>query len=64
MKLPQLFLYIGLAILGFWALNLAFKLATWVAELSLVIGLVLVIIGLINEYYEARMRKRAVSKKK
>lgn len=53
MKLSQLILYIGLAILGFWLLGLLLDLAEGVIGIVLVVGLVLVILSLLNQYYQS-----------
>lgn len=57
MKLTQLLLYIGIAILGFWLLGLLLKIAAWLAEIALVVGLILIIVALIGRYYDHHKAK-------
>lgn len=57
MKFSTLIFYIGLAIIGFWLLGLLFKLASWALHIALIVGLVLVILSLINQYFSNK-RKR------
>lgn len=52
----KLLLYIGLAIIGFWLLGLLLDFAKWVVDIALVVGLVLVIISLINQYFETKKK--------
>lgn len=54
MKISQLLLYIGLAILGFWLLGFVLELAKWAIDIALIIGLILVIVSLLNQYYESK----------
>lgn len=65
MKLTQLMLYIGLAIIGFWLVSLLFKLAVWAVDIALIIGLVLILIALVEAYWTQRKKpaKKSVKKK-
>lgn len=56
MNFMKLLFYIGLAIIGFWVLGLLLDFAKWILEISLIVGLVLVIISLINQYYESKKK--------
>lgn len=58
MGFTKLLLYIGVAILGFWLLGLLLKLATWIIDIVLVVGLVLVILSFVNEYYENKKKTK------
>lgn len=64
MKLSNLLLYIVLAIIGFWLLSFAVKLAGWVIEIVLVVGLVLVIISLVSQYFDSQKTKAGKTRKK
>lgn len=50
MNLSKLLLYIGLAIIGFWVLGFLLKLTAAILDIALIVGLVLVVIWLVNEY--------------
>jgi CHASE2 domain-containing sensor protein len=54
MKLRTLMLYIGLAILGFYLIGFVLNLAAWALDIALTIGVVLVILALINKFYDSR----------
>lgn len=58
MKLSQLLLAIGVVIIAFWVLGLLLKLAGWLIEIALIIGVIFVIIALVNLYYEHRAATR------
>jgi membrane protein implicated in regulation of membrane protease activity len=47
-------LYIGLAVLGFYIIGFILDLAAWALDITLTVGLVLVVIALINKFYESR----------
>lgn len=54
MKFSRLVLAIGIAVLAFWVLGLLLKLAGWLIEIALIVGLILVIISLVDQYYQRR----------
>jgi membrane protein implicated in regulation of membrane protease activity len=47
-------LYIGFAILGFYIIGFVLDLASWALDITLTVGLVLVVIALFNKFYESR----------
>ena len=47
-------LYIGLAILGFYLLGFVLDLAAWALDIALVIGLILVVVAILNKFYDSR----------
>lgn len=49
-----LLLYIGLAILGFYILGFILNIAAWLLDVALTIGVLLIIVALINKYYDSR----------
>lgn len=53
MKFSRMLLTIGLAIIGFWVVGILLNLAKWIIELALIIGLVLVILSIINNYWQS-----------
>tara|TARA_B100001123_G_scaffold402931_1_gene490933 strand:+ start:1004 stop:1186 length:183 start_codon:yes stop_codon:yes gene_type:complete len=57
MKLSQLLLAIGVVIIAFWVLGFLLKLAGWLIEIALIVGVILVIVALVNRYYEQRSPK-------
>ena len=66
MKVTQLAFYIALAIIGFWLLSVALKLAQWVLDIGLVIALVIVLIAIVAEFFKSRQTKpvKKTAKKK
>ncbi|MDN5274585.1 MAG: hypothetical protein JWP06_486 [Candidatus Saccharibacteria bacterium] len=54
MNFRTLMLYIGLAVLGFYIIGFILDLAAWALDITLTVGLVLVVIALINKFYESR----------
>ncbi len=62
MKLKTLLLSIGVVIIGFWLLGLAFKIAGWILNALLFVGVVFVVFSLIKQYFEDR-KKAKVAKK-
>jgi hypothetical protein len=54
MKFRTLMLYIGLAILGFYLIGFVLNLAAWALDIALTIGLILVVIALLNKFYESK----------
>lgn len=54
MNFRTLMLYIGLAVLGFYIIGFLLDLAAWALDITLTVGLVLVVIALINKFYESR----------
>lgn len=63
MKVSQLFFYIALAIIGFWLLGVAFKLAAWVLDIGLIVALVVVLLAIVNEFWQSRKTAKAPAKK-
>ena len=57
MKLSQLLLAIGVVIIAFWVLGFLLKLAGWLIEIALIVGVILVIVALVNRYYQQRSPK-------
>lgn len=66
MKVTQLVFYIALAIIGFWLLSVALKLAQWVLDVGLIIALVIVLIAIVAEFFKDRQTKpvKKTAKKK
>ena len=66
MKITQLAFYIALAIIGFWLLSVALKLAQWVLDIGLVIALVVVLIAIVAEFFKSRQTQpvKKTAKKK
>lgn len=58
MGIGQLFLYILLAIIGFWLVGLILDVAKWVMEVALCVGLLVVIVWLIGQYLRSNRPKR------
>ncbi|MBI2038188.1 MAG: hypothetical protein HYT15_04700 [Candidatus Magasanikbacteria bacterium] len=54
MTFSKLLLYIGGAVIGFCLLGVVLSVATAILQLALVVGLILVVIGLIDEYINKR----------
>ena len=52
MKISQLLLYIGVAVIAVWILGMVIRLAGAIFEVALVVGLILVVAALISQYYE------------
>jgi CHASE2 domain-containing sensor protein len=59
MKFRTLVLYIGLAILGFYLLGFVLNLTAWALDIALTIGLILVVVALINKFYDSKKHKKA-----
>ena len=49
-----LILYIGLVILGFYILGFILNVPAWLLDVALTIGVLLIIVALINKYYDSR----------
>ncbi len=58
MGIGQLFVYILLAIIGFWLVGLILDVAKWVMEVALFVGLLVVIVWLISQYLRSNQPKR------
>lgn len=56
MKLSRLIYIIALIIVGVWALGLVFKLAAWFMSSLLYIAAIIVIIGLVRNWWEKRKK--------
>ena len=54
MKLSQLLMYIGIAIIAVWLLGMIIQLAGAFFRVALIIGLVLIVISLVQRYYEGK----------
>ncbi|MGB4759089.1 MAG: hypothetical protein WBP26_03445 [Candidatus Saccharimonadales bacterium] len=58
MKFSQLLLYVLLVIIGFWILGIALSIAKWLIEIALFVTFVLVIVYLVNRFYESHKNKK------
>lgn len=54
MKLHNLLLAIGVAILAFWLLSIIFKVLSWLIHVALFVGLVLIIASLLQKFFADR----------
>jgi hypothetical protein len=54
MKLSKLLLIIGVVFIGFWILNIIFKITFFLIHVALGVGMLLVVAALIQNYIESR----------
>lgn len=57
MSITQLFLYILLAIVIFWILRLILNVAKWLMGAALIVGLIVAIVWLINQYWVGKQKR-------
>ena len=62
MKLSRLIYIIAVIIIGVWAVGLLFKLAAWFVSSLLYIAAIVVIFGLVRNWWEQRKKSKAATK--